>query len=82
MRFGFPPGFVWGAATAAHQVEGNNSASDFWLLEHTPGTVFRVPRLCTAGFLNPMRSADALCGVKLWNTTGPAVVNRALYGIE
>jgi len=43
MPFAFPPGFVWGAATAAHQVEGNNTASDFWLLEHTPATAFAEP---------------------------------------
>jgi beta-glucosidase len=29
----FPPGFIWGAATAAHQVEGNNLNNDWWLLE-------------------------------------------------
>jgi beta-glucosidase len=39
----FPAGFLWGTATAAHQVEGGNTASDFWLLEHTPGTGFREP---------------------------------------
>jgi beta-glucosidase len=33
----FPPGFVWGAATSAHQTEGNNVASDWWEMEHTPG---------------------------------------------
>jgi beta-glucosidase len=26
----FPDGFLWGAATAAHQVEGDNTASDWW----------------------------------------------------
>jgi beta-glucosidase len=26
----FPTGFLWGAATAAHQVEGNNRHSDWW----------------------------------------------------
>ena len=41
--YDFPNGFVWGAATAAHQVEGNNTSSDFWLLEHTPGTAFAEP---------------------------------------
>ncbi len=25
----FPEGFLWGASTAAHQVEGNNRNSDF-----------------------------------------------------
>ena len=43
MEHRFPDGFVWGTATAAHQVEGNNVASDFWLLEHLPGTVFTEP---------------------------------------
>ena len=26
----FPPGFLWGAATAAHQVEGDNDNTDWW----------------------------------------------------
>jgi beta-glucosidase len=39
----FPAGFLWGTATAAHQVEGNNTNSDFWVLEHLPGTVFAEP---------------------------------------
>lgn len=43
MPYSFPQGFVWGTATAAHQVEGNNVASDFWMLEHAPGTLFREP---------------------------------------
>lgn len=30
----FPDGFMWGAATAAHQIEGGNLASDWWALEH------------------------------------------------
>ena len=39
----FPNGFLWGAATSAHQVEGNNVNSDYWLLEHLPGTIFSEP---------------------------------------
>ncbi len=31
--FQFPEGFLWGAATAAHQVEGNNTHSDWWAWE-------------------------------------------------
>ncbi|NUR88783.1 MAG: family 1 glycosylhydrolase, partial [Nonomuraea sp.] len=30
----FPAGFLWGASTAAHQVEGNNVGSDFWQAEN------------------------------------------------
>jgi beta-glucosidase len=40
---GFPKGFLWGAATAAHQVEGNNVNSDNWVLEHVKPTLFAEP---------------------------------------
>mgnify|MGYP003110944067 FL=1 len=39
----FPEGFIWGTATAAHQVEGNNTSNDFWLMEHTEPTMFKEP---------------------------------------
>ena len=42
-RFDFPRNFLWGTATAAHQVEGNNVNNDFWILEHTPGSPFIEP---------------------------------------
>ena len=42
-RFTFPANFLWGTATAAHQVEGDNVNSDFWLLEHVPGSPFVEP---------------------------------------
>jgi len=29
----FPPDFVWGSATSAHQVEGNNRNNDWWTWE-------------------------------------------------
>jgi beta-glucosidase len=35
---GFPDGFLWGAATAAHQIEGGNVNNDWWAWEHTPGS--------------------------------------------
>ncbi len=41
--FAFPDDFLWGTATAAHQVEGNNVASDFWLYEHLAGSLFVEP---------------------------------------
>lgn len=39
----FPEGFLWGASTAAHQVEGNNTKSDFWLMENVEGSMFKEP---------------------------------------
>ena len=43
MKTRFPENFLWGTATAAHQVEGNNINSDFSVLEHLPGTIFTEP---------------------------------------
>jgi Glycosyl hydrolase family 1 len=39
----FPDKFLWGCATAGHQVEGNNTSSDLWALEHLPGSIFKEP---------------------------------------
>ena len=50
----FPEGFIWGASTAGHQVEGNNVNSDCWLLEHTDPTVYSEP------------SGDAANSFELW----------------
>ncbi|HEY1313949.1 MAG TPA: family 1 glycosylhydrolase [Steroidobacteraceae bacterium] len=36
----WPAGFLWGAATAGHQVEGSNVNSDIWMLEHVKPTIF------------------------------------------
>ena len=37
-QHGLRPGFLWGASTAPHQIEGNNVTSDWWLREqHIPG---------------------------------------------
>jgi beta-glucosidase len=50
----FPKGFVWGAATAGHQVEGNNINADCWVLENTKPTIFAEP------------SRDAANSLELW----------------
>ena len=39
----FPKGFFIGAATAAHQVEGNNIHSDYWAQELLPHSSFTEP---------------------------------------
>ena len=55
-RSSFPRGFLWGAATAGHQIEGNDVNSDFWLLENTKPTLFAEPVL------------DACNSFSLWPT--------------
>lgn len=35
--------FLWGASTAAYQVEGGNTNADVWALEHLPRTAYREP---------------------------------------
>ncbi len=50
----FPADFLWGAATAGHQNEGNNIESDTWFAENVTPTVFRE------------RSGAACNGYELW----------------
>ena len=52
----FPAGFLWGASTASHQVEGNNVGSDVWAAEHAQGTTYAEP------------SGDAANSFALWPT--------------
>ncbi len=42
--FHFPPNFLWGTATASHQVEGNNTGNDMWQWEQLPGHVLNGDR--------------------------------------
>lgn len=41
----FAQDFLVGAATAAHQVEGNNTNSDYWTMEHMTYTSFTEPSM-------------------------------------
>jgi beta-glucosidase len=50
----FPGGFLWGASTAAHQVEGNNVASDLWVRENQADSPVRE------------RSGDACDSLHRW----------------
>ena len=39
--FHFPRGFLWGTATASHQVEGNNTNNNWWAWEQEPGRILQ-----------------------------------------
>lgn len=39
----FPDGFLWGTATAAHQIEGGNTNNDWWAWEHRPDSICAEP---------------------------------------
>ncbi len=43
MAYTFPKDFLWGTATAAHQVEGNNINTDNWVMEHVPDSIYVEP---------------------------------------
>ncbi|MBX3595827.1 family 1 glycosylhydrolase [Sphingomonas sp.] len=57
---GYPRNFLWGAATAGHQIEGNNVNADIWLLEQLPETQFREPSGDACDSLNRWREDLAL----------------------
>ncbi|MBA4090484.1 MAG: beta-glucosidase [Sphingobium sp.] len=71
---GFPKGFYWGVATAPHQIEGNNIASDLWFIENQQPTVFAEP------------SGDSCNSFELWETDLDLVkgmgLNAYRFGIE
>lgn len=50
----FPKGFLWGASTAGHQIEGNNYNSDVWVAENVKPTIYAEP------------SGDACNSLELW----------------
>ena len=50
----FPKGFLWGASTSGHQIEGNNVNSDAWALENVKPTIYAEP------------SGDAANSFELW----------------
>ncbi len=44
--FHFPRGFLWGTATAAHQVEGNNTNNQWWKWEQDGRTMAKSDLAC------------------------------------
>jgi beta-glucosidase len=63
---GFPEGFTWGTATAAHQIEGGNTNNDWWAFEHQEGTVCAEPSgdACDS-WLRWEEDADLVAGLGL-----------------
>lgn len=51
----FKEDFLIGAATAAHQVEGNNVNSDYWVLENIPGSAYQEPSMDAVDHYNRYR---------------------------
>ena len=70
----FPADFLWGAATAAHQVEGDNTNSDWWEWEHRPGS--RIPEPSGRACEHYIRYAD---DVRLLADIG---LNTYRYSVE
>lgn len=70
----FPKGFLWGAATAGHQVEGNNLNADLWLVENIKPTLYVE------------RSGDALNSFDLWpqdlDLVGQIGLNSYRFSLE
>jgi beta-glucosidase len=62
----FPESFLWGVATAGHQIEGGNDTSDTWFAEHVSPTVFREPSgpACD-GFHRWREDVDLVAGMGL-----------------
>jgi beta-glucosidase len=62
----FPVDFLFGAASAAHQVEGNNTNSDFWAMEQVPGGMFKEPSLDSVDHYNRYKEdIDLMAGAGL-----------------
>ncbi len=57
-KYVFPEGFLWGTATAAHQIEGNNTNSDWWEWERT-----KIPRslMSSPGHEYPLEESSIAC---------------------
>jgi beta-glucosidase len=64
----FPDKFLWGVATAGHQVEGNNVNSDMWLLEHVQPTLFKEPSGDACDHYHRFRDDIALVAALGFNT--------------
>jgi len=55
----FPDNFLWGSATAGHQVEGGNVNADIWSLEWAEQSLF-VESSPSARWLGVVAAANSL----------------------
>jgi len=62
------PGFLWGTAGAAYQIEGGNYASDLWVMEHAKPTIFKDPSGDAADGYNRVWDDIALAAALGFNT--------------
>jgi beta-glucosidase len=62
------PGFLWGSAGAAYQIEGGNFASDLWVMEHAKPTIFKDPSGDAADSYNRVWDDIALAASLGFNT--------------
>jgi beta-glucosidase len=62
------PGFLWGSAGAAYQIEGGNHASDLWVMEHAKPTIFKDPSGDAADTYNRVDQDIALAASLGFNT--------------
>ncbi len=65
-RLDFPPGFLWGTCTSAHQVEGENDNNQWWAWEQVPGRVWHDQR------------SGAAC--KWWTRAEEDLATAAMWG--
>ena len=75
----FPPGFLWGSATAAHQVEGNNANNDWWAAEQAGKVPFKSGLACDQ--YNRYDDDFALFGGELLSPTAYVIDTAVLAGI-
>ncbi|NMA65357.1 MAG: glycoside hydrolase family 1 protein [Clostridiaceae bacterium] len=70
----FDDKFMLGAATSAHQVEGNNVNSDYWIMENLPASNFKEPSKDAVDHYNRYRE-----DIKLLSDAG---LNAYRFSIE
>lgn len=63
----FPPGFLWGTASAAHQVEGDNCNNQWWAFEQQPGAIWHGDKsgLACDWWANAEADFDRMAGLGL-----------------